>query len=189
MILTLELSLILLGVLGLGVWAVVTGIRQSRQTPRTLVSPQVLSALAQPYKRYMGEAVAIHKDVTAQARHAPDALQYELKSLAERIGHLIERALPRAQHGTNLVAYLLELSPTEPQYEQTKQAATRVDTELNQFVEHLKTLRGKVYQVLTDATTLSEDSYLERDLQDALIEVEALEEAFSDVRTEVESLP
>jgi len=188
MVQTLELSLILLGVLGLGVWAIVTGIRQSRKTPRIPVSPQTLSALAQPYKRYMGEAVAIHKDVVAQAESAPDALKRELTNLSVRVEQLIERALPRAKHGTNLTAYLLELSPAEPQYEQTKQAATKVDAELNDFVTHLKTLRGKVYQVLTDATTLSEDSYLERDLQDALIEVEALEEAFSDVKSELESL-
>ena len=165
--------------------------RDSPESPKCRVppsTPQTLSALAQPYKRYMGEAVAIHKDVIAQAEAAPDALKYELTGLAGRVGQLIERALPRAKHGTNLVAYLLELSPTEPQYEQTKQAASRVETELGQFVEHLKTLRGKVYQVLTDATTLSEDTYLERDLQDALIEIEALEEAFGDVKGEIKNL-
>ena len=78
MVLTVEFVLILLAVFGLGVvWGVVSGVRQSRRTAKSPVTPQVLSALAQPYRRLMGEAVAIQKDVAKQAAGAPDALQRE----------------------------------------------------------------------------------------------------------------
>lgn len=182
MILTVELSLILLTLLGLGGWAIISGIRLSKKQPRVLVSPQELSRLAQPYKTHIGEAVAIYKDVRAQAETAPQALHKELTSLASRLEQLIVRALPRAQHGTSLAAYLLELNANEPQYSSTKAAAEQVDAELGEFVSDLKTLRGKVYQVLTDATNLGKDSRLARDLEDALIEVEALESAFGDLK-------
>ena len=188
MVLTVELVLILLAVLGLGVWGVVSGVRQSRRTAKSPVSPQVLSALAQPYRRLLGEAVAVQKDVAKQAANAPDALKRELSDLAARISLLVERALPRAQHGTHLVAYLLELTPDEPQHAQTKAAAATVEQELTAFVADLKTLRGKVYQVLTDATRLNTDSYLARDLDDALLEVTALEEAFGEVGLEQDKL-
>ena len=184
MVLTVELILILLAVLGLGVWGIVSGVRQSRRAAKSTLSPQALSALAQPYRRLLGEAVAIQQDVAKQASSAPDALKRELSDFAQRIALLVERALPRAQHGTHLVAYLLELTPDEPQHAQTKQAAKTVEQELTEFVENLKVLRGKVYQVLTDATRLSTDSYLARDLDDALLEVTALEEAFGEVGLE-----
>lgn len=184
MILTLEIALGLSLLLGLGVWGIVSGIRQSRRQPKVLLSPQQLSRLAQPYRGYMGEAVAIYRDVSSQARTAPKALQDELQRMANRLEQLISRAMPRAEHGTNLAAYLVELRPEEAQFEPTQKAAKDVADELADFVGHLKTLRGKVYQVLTDATNLSKDHYLEKDLEDALIEMEALETAFGDLKLE-----
>lgn len=181
---TFQLSLILLALLALGGWALVASIRLSSKQTRALISPQELSRLAQPYKTHLGEAVTIYQDVRAQASEAPKALQPELLRLAERLEELIKRALPRAEHGTSLAAYLLELNPAEPQHANTKAAAERVDSELSAFVDDLKTLRGKVYQVLTDANDLGKDSRLARDLEDALIEVEALETAFSDFSLE-----
>ena len=184
MLLTLELTLLLLLILGLGVWGIVSGLRQSRTRERVLVTPQDLSALAQPYRRLMGEAVNVAQDVHKQAASAPKTLQRELGGLAARVDTLVERALPRARHGTSLAAYLLELSPEEDQHVQTTAAAQSVEAELEAFVTTLKTMRGKVYQVLTDATRLDADTYLGRDLDDALIEIEALEEAFSDLKLE-----
>ena len=181
MALTLELVLVLLLVLGLGVWGIVSGVRLSRRQSKTTVSAQALGALAQPYRQLMGEAVAIAQDVHRQADSAPAALQRELGDLAQRVDLLVERALPRARHGTSLAAYLLELSPREAQHAQTLAAANKVEAELSEFVGTLKTLRGKVYQVLTDATRLSTDTYLAKDLDDALIEVAALEEAFAEI--------
>lgn len=181
MALTIELVLVLVLVLAIGLWGIVSGIRQSRSQSKTTVSAQVLGALAQPYRRLMGEAVAIAQDVSKQADSAPTPLKRELNSLAQRVDLLVERALPRARHGTSLAAYLLELSPTEAQHAQTLEAANKVEEELTEFVSTLKTLRGKVYQVLTDATKLSTDTYLAKDLDDALIEVAALEEAFAEL--------
>lgn len=188
MVLTLELILVLLLVLALGFWGVWTGIRQSREQSRKAVrgsvTAQDLSALAQPYRGYLGEALAIKQDVARQAAEAPASLSYELARLAQRLEFLVARALPRAQHGTRLSEYLLELTPDEAQYPTTKAAAEQVAADLASFVGTLRTLRGKVYQVLTDATQLGVDQQLGRDLDDALIEVSALEEAFRDVRLE-----
>ena len=114
----------------------------------------------------------------------PSHCKSELFDLAQRIELLIRRALPRAKHGTQLQGYLLELRPDEPQYAQTKASAAVVSEELGRFVSTLKTLRGKVYQVLTNATELSKDSQLARDLDDALLDIEALETAFGDLEPE-----
>ena len=184
MALTLELSLLLLAILGLGAWGIVSGIRLSRAQPRQLISAQQLSSLAQPYRGYMGEALNIYQDVAAQSKNAPGSLKRELNNLAQRLEQLIARTLPRAKHGTSLAAYLLELKPDEPQFAKTQTASKQVEQELQDFVSTLKTLRGKVYQILTDATNLGKDGYLAKDLEDALIEVEALETAFSDIKLE-----
>lgn len=186
MIVTLELTLVLLVVLGLGVWGVVTGIAQSRRQPRQVVTAQQLSSLAQPFRSLLGEAVAVQKDVASQAQHAPKNLKRELERLSLRVERLVLRALPRARHGTNLSTYLLELSPTETQYTQTQASITQVTHELEAFVQSLRTLQGKVYQVLTDAASLEKDSYLAKDLDDALIEISALEEAFASTKQELE---
>ena len=184
MALTLELILLLLVVLGVGLWGVVTGIQQSRKTKREPVTPQELSGLAQPYRGYLGEALAVQQDIAAQAGHAPKSLQHELSTLAWRLEQLVRRALPRAQHGSRLAAYLLELREGEAQYEPTRAAAQRVEQDLASFVSTLRVLRGKVYQVMTDATTLTSDQRLAQDLDDALIDISALEEAFGEVKLE-----
>ncbi len=180
MLLTFELVLVLLLVLGIGVWGLVSGVRMSRRQRRAVVNPQVVSALAQPYRELMGEAVAIYRDVEKQSAQAPKTLQRELHEMSLRVQRLVARALPRAQHGTSLAAFLLKLDKAEPQYVQTQAAANEVQQELRQFVDTLKTLRGKVYQVLTDASRLSADQQLSRDLEDALFEINALEEAFAE---------
>ena len=182
----LALTLLLLLVLGLGVWGVVSGVRSSRARTLPPLTPPMLSALAQPYRGLMGEALAVYNDVAAQAAGAPKALSRELGEVAVRVHSLVARALPRARHGTALETYLLKLDPSEPQYAQTKQAAAEVESELRNFVQTLRTLRGKVYAVLTDASRLEADPRLDRDLEDALIEIGALEEAFAETRAKVQ---
>ena len=189
MSLTFGLALLLLLVLGLGVWGVVSGVRSSRARTAPPLTPPMLSALAQPYRGLMGEALSVYDDVAAQAAGAPKALSRELNDVAVRVRLLVARALPRARHGTVLESYLLKLDPSEPQYAQTKRAAAEVEDELRGFVETLRTLRGKVYAVLTDAARLEADPRLDRDLEDALIEISALEEAFAETRAEVKGLP
>jgi hypothetical protein len=171
---------------------VVVGIRRSRAQhaeAKTFdleqpVTPQDLSSLAQPYRTLMGEAVQIHKDVADRAKTAPSAMQTDLVLLAHRIGMLVTRAMPRARHGTELSEYLLTLRPEEPQHARTQTEAHKLEEELKNFLATLKTLRGSLYAALTGASNLTKDTYLTKDVQDALLEVEGLETAFQELKTE-----
>jgi hypothetical protein len=177
-----ELGLILL--LLLIVASIVFAVRRSAKTrskPSDAVTPQELSRLAQPYKQLLGQAVTIHQEVATQAKLAQPALQQEFKELAFRLEMLVKRALPRAQLGTQFASQLLSLKSTEPQYAQTQASAKKIEDELHHLLEVMSTLKGKVYQVIADSAELSKDSYLNKDLEDALIEVGALEEAFKEV--------
>jgi hypothetical protein len=187
-------TIIVLAVVVLALYAVFIGVRRSREGAKTTnvkttkqtfdlsqpVTPQQLSALAQPYRSYLGEAVQIHQEVAARSKTAPPALQQEVTELAFRLEMLVKRALPRAEHGTKLSEFLLELTPSEAQYAQTQTEAGKVQEELEHLVDTLKTLRGSLYQVLTDATNLGKDTSLATDLHDALLEVEGLEAAFKE---------
>jgi hypothetical protein len=184
------ITIIVLAIVAATLYGVFVGIRRSRGSnssqSKTLdleqqVTPQDLSSLAQPYRTYMGEAVQIHRDVTERAAKAPAAMQADLTLLAHRIGMLVTRAMPRARHGTELSEYLLELSPSESQYAQTQAEAKKVEEELRHFLDTLKTLRGSLYSALTGANNLTKDTYLTKDLQDALLEVEGLEAAFREM--------
>lgn len=170
--------LLLLTLIGLGLWSVVSGLRLNQASPKAPVSPQELGALAQPYRRLLGEAVATEQDVQRQIETAPRAFRRSLQDIGARMHSMTRRALPRAQHGTRLTSYLLRLEPGEAQYRETKRAAQQVEDELEEFVATLNTLRAKVYQVLTDASRLALDDPLSDDLSDAMIEAEALVEAF-----------
>jgi len=175
------LLFLLFALLVFGLWGVVSGIRASRRKSRDALTPAELSGLAQPYRALIGEALAVQRDVAEQVGDAPAVLRRELEMIAERVSRLVRRALPRARHGTKLAAYLLELEEGEPQYRQTVEAADKVEKELSEFLDTLKLIRGKMYQVLTDASSLKADKHLSDDLQEALIDVDALEEAFGDV--------
>ncbi len=185
MIIRFELALLMMALLGFGAWGIYSGFKQNQNQISDSLKPQELSALAQPFKNYMGEAVSIHKDVMNQAKNAPKAIRHELILLAQRIDDLIKRAMPRAKHGTSLAEYMLTLSPDEAQYKNIQEDKAVVEQDLAEFVENLKILRGKVYQVLTDATSLKKDNYLAKDLDDALIEITALESAFSELNNEL----
>ncbi|MGL4611192.1 MAG: hypothetical protein ACRCYY_16195 [Trueperaceae bacterium] len=188
------LTIIIMAIIALALYGVFVGVRRSRgqafeqktaeQKPRDLeqhVTPQELSGLAQPYRSYMGEAVQIHREVAERASQAPSVMQTDLVLLAHRVGMLVTRAMPRARHGTELSEYLLELSPTETQYTQTQTEAKAVEEELKHVVETLKTLRGSLYQALTGASNLTKDTYLTKDVQDALLEVKGLEATFKEL--------
>ncbi len=182
------LTIIVLAIIAATLYGVFIGVRRSRKVASTqtrsleqLVTPQDLSSLAQPYRTYMGEAVQIHHEVADRAAKAPSAMQTDLTLLAHRIGMLVTRAMPRARHGTELSEYLLQLSPNESQYAQTQAEAGKVEEELKHFLDTLKTLRGSLYSALTGASNLTKDTYLTKDVQDALLEVEGLEAAFREV--------
>ena len=181
----------------LGVLGVVLGVRRSAtpgsspraSAPRASVpealTPQQLAALAQPYRRLLGEAQAIERELAAEARRAPSGLEHELGTLAWRLGTLNARALARGERGTELAARLLNLGPDDPQRPATLEAAARLEAELEGFVASARALRGKVYGLLEHSARLGADDRLGRDLDDALLEVGALEEAFAEVGEEL----
>ncbi len=187
MTITLELALVMLLLLGLGVWGVVSGVRAARENRQQAVTPQELSALAQPFRRLLGEAVAIHKDLDLQAHEAPTALRQELLALSRRLERLIREAVPRARHGSRLAAFLLELGNDDPQRPRTEASIVEVTRELEGFVATLQAMRGKVYQILTDASALAIDSDMGSELEEALSDVEAMEEAFEEARNDFSS--
>lgn len=163
--------------------SVVIAIRRSggnRTHTLEAVTPQELSRLAQPYRALLGEAVAVHREVANQARLAQPALQQEFRELSLRLEMLVKRALPRAELGTQLASQLLQLKPAEAQYGQTQASAQKIELELRHLLDMLHALKGKVYQVIADSAELSKDSYLQKDLEDALLEMSALEEAFKE---------
>ncbi len=183
------ITIIVVALAALALYSVFVGIRRSRGGSAELkgdleqpVTPQDLSSLAQPYRSIMGEAVQIHRDVSERAAEAPSAMQTDLVLLAHRVGMLVTRAMPRARHGTELSEYLLKLGSDEPQYAKTLAEAGKLEEELNHFLDTLKTLRGSLYSALTGASNLTKDTYLTKDVQDALLEVEGLEAAFQEVQ-------
>jgi hypothetical protein len=193
------LIVLLLALVVVAFYGVFVGIRRSRgQSTQNaeakmldleqLVTPQALGSLAQPYRTLMGEAVQIHRDVAERAKTAPSVMQTDLTLLAHRVGMLVTRAMPRARHGTELSEYLLQLRPDEPQYAQTQTEAAKVEEELKHFLDTLKILRGSLYSALTGASNLSKDTYLTKDVQDALLEVEGLEAAFRELGDADQSL-
>ncbi len=183
------ITIIVVTLAAFALYAVFIGVRRSRGQGSQAkssdleqhVTPQDLSSLAQPYRTYLGEAVQIHREVAERAAKAPSAMQTDLVLLAHRVGMLVTRAMPRARHGTELSEYLLELAPSEPQYAQTQAEAKKVEEELKYFLGTLKNLRGSLYSALTGASNLTKDTYLTKDVQDALLEVEGLEAAFREI--------
>jgi hypothetical protein len=184
MILTMGyVFVILVAVLAFGGWAFYAAIQQSKRASERsrAIGPQQLSGLAQPYRGLMGEAYEIYQDVHKQSQKAPKMLARELSIMAERMQHLISRALPHAQHGTDLAGLLVKLKASDPHFDDAMQAAKATQADLEQFVDNLKLLRGKVYKVITDASKLGSDKTLAQDLDDALIDISALEEAFAEL--------
>lgn len=189
--LSLTLALVLLLLVSLAAWAVVQGYgprsprsRTSSKTAgsRRSLEPQSLAALAQPYRSLMAEALEIERDVHRQVASAPPPLRDRLAEVEARIGRLIAAALPQARQGTVLAAYLLKLGQSEPQRAETERAAAAIEEELKGFVASLRKLRAKVYGVLTGAARLATSGELREELDEALFELGALEEAFRKVR-------
>lgn len=173
-----QVLLVLTVLLGLGIWAIVTGMRAVRGNRAPGISPQELTRVAQPFRGYLGEAAALQRDVAAQVRTAPPPLRRELDEIVRRIARLISRAYPRAMQGTHLLDQARSLEEDDPTRERLEEAIAVVEAELAEFLGTLKILRGKVFRVLADAAALSSDGRLGRDLEDAMLEVDALEEVF-----------
>jgi len=180
--------LILLLIVIAGVAAIYWLLRRSRQEAELSafqrqeppVTAQELAALSLPYRTQLGEAVTIQQEVAQRAETAPAVLKQEISELSQRMFMLVQRALPRARHGTQLQDFLLRLTPTDPEYARNRQEADGIEAELAQFVEHMRRVRGKVYGILSNAASLQADRRLETDLKDALADVHSLEEAMSE---------
>ncbi len=176
--------LLLFGLIGLGTWAITSGMRSSRQAAaqQSRLSAQHLSGLAEPYRGIMYEALACLKDIRKQSDNASPALKRRLQDIAARIEASLERALPRAQHGSRLQGYFVRLEKqtvSADQHPELKQQAQDIERELRELLEQLMTLRDKSYQVLGQAAKLDFDQVSNRELQDALFELDALEETYA----------
>ncbi len=191
------LTLLLIIVLAAGVLAIYWLLNRSRteaeksrfERERPPVEPQELSPLAQPYKNLLGEAVTIQQEVARRGENAPAVLKNEIQSMAHRMFQLVQRALPRARHGTDLTDFLLRLTPDDPEYASNRAEADEIAAELGRFVEQLRRVRGKVYGILSNAASLHADRRLQTDLDDALADVQSLEEAMSEAVQESAYLP
>ncbi len=183
MILTTQLVFILLAVTALGVWGIVSGLRQSRNTKlESPISPQELSSLAQPFRQLMGEAVTVHKDMIAKIEQAPKVIEENLKDIALRMTLLLKLAYPRAQHGSQMLAYLQDLNSEDAEAKSIKESADNAETELRDFLSELKTLKNKVYTLLSNASEVTSRLPLEQDLKETFAEVENLEKIFEEVK-------
>lgn len=180
MTLAIEIALILSALLALGLWGVISGVRSVRKNRAPGISPQELSRLAQPFRRYLGEAAAIQREVASQVEDADPPLRRELNEISRRIARLVTRAYPRALQGTRLLNQVRNLDADDATRASLEDAIATIERELADFLDTLKLLRSKVYRVLADAASLNEDHRLARDLEDALLEVQALEEVFRD---------
>jgi hypothetical protein len=178
------LALVLVLLVLLGLWALLRGYgrRPAGSRPGGDLGGQSLAALAQPDRGLMAEALEIERDVRRQVAAAPRPLRGRLAEIEARIGRLIAAALPQARQGTMLAAYLLRLSKDEPVHAETQATAGAVEEELKAFVTGLRSLRAKVYGVLTGAARLGPSGGLQDELEDALFELDALEAAFREVR-------
>lgn len=174
--------LLLFGLVGLGTWAIMSGVRSSREAAaqQSRLSAQHLSGLAEPYRGIMYEALTCLKDIRKQSENASPALKRRLQDIAMRVEDSLERALPRAQHGSRLQGYFVRMarqaSAAQPELQQQAQD---IETELRELLTQLMTLRDKSYQVLGQAAKLDFDQVSQRELQDALFELDALEETYA----------
>lgn len=186
MILTIQLSLALLVVAVLGVWGIVSGLRQSRSVKlESPISPQQLSSLAQPFRQLMGEAVTVHKDMITKIEQAPKLIEEQLKDISLRMTLLLKLAYPRAQHGSQMLAYLQDLNHDDAEAKTIKASADNAEAELRNFLTELKTLKSKVYSLLSNASEVTSRLPLEQDLQETFAEVEQLERVFEEVKQKV----
>ena len=173
-----QIGLLMLVLLGLGLWAVLSGLSAVRREREAGVTPQEVAKLAQPFRRTIAEAAALQREVAAEVSEAPRPLRRELEEIAKRISRLIAKAYPRALHGTRLLNQKNALEADDPVRQRLDEAIADVEAELVTFLETLKVLRGKVYRVLADAAALDREDQLARELEDAMLEVAALEEVF-----------
>lgn len=173
-----QIGLLMVLLLGLGLWAVLSGLSAVRRERDAGVTPQEVTKLAQPFRRTIAEAAALQREVAAEVTEAPRPLRREFEEIAKRISRLITKAYPRALQGTRLLNQKNALEADDPVRERLEEAIADVEAELLAFLDTLKVLRGKVYRVLADAAALDREGQLERDLEDAMLEVTALEEVF-----------
>ena len=177
--------LLLLALLALGAWGVVSIGRLSRRSSPPPLTAAEISGLAQPYRGLVGEMLETWRAVARTVSSAPPSIQRELTEVAARLGDIVARALPRARYGTRLLEYRDSLPPADEQRGATGGAAQAVVDDLRGALVTLRSVQGKVYQLLADANALEVDDRLHADLDDALIDVESLEEAFREVREEM----
>ncbi|HLR46930.1 MAG TPA: hypothetical protein VK092_07205, partial [Deinococcales bacterium] len=76
----------------------------------------------------------------------------------------------------------------EEEHDHNRKEADRISGELTDFLERMRRLRGKTYAILSNASALQADQRLQADLDDALSDVQTLEEAMSEAVEESQFL-
>jgi hypothetical protein len=188
------LGLIVIAIFGGGLYWLLqrqgsSSLASASALPAAAIPPQQLSALAQPYRNLLGEAVSIQQEVVLRSRVAPPSLRSELAELSQRMSRLVLQALPLAEHGTQLSEYLLQLRDDDAEQAATLAEAAELQGKLEQFLQQLKRIRGKVYAILSSAANLRADPQLERELADALADVADLDSALSETVRDMRFLP
>ncbi|MEM6428951.1 MAG: hypothetical protein AAF708_06890 [Deinococcota bacterium] len=181
--------LLLIGLISLGVWAIGSGLKRSREAAlgKSKLSAQTLSALADPYRGIMYEALGCLNDIRSQLDNAPPSLRHNLADMAARVEGILSRALPRARHGSQLIAYLQRLtrdkkastSDSVDARAKLEHQAHDIETELRDLLAQLVTLRHKSYQILGDAARIDIGASNARELQDVMFELDALEDVYA----------
>lgn len=145
-----------------------------------VISPQKLAAIAEPYRQYLGQMIAIKDDINNSLKYAPEALQHSLGDIDREVQEMIASVLPQAEQATQLEAQLLRVGNTM-QREEGQFRLERIDTEMQDFVERLGALRTRVWRLLDEAKMLSPENAAQK-LDEKLWELEALEQAFDELR-------
>lgn len=145
-----------------------------------VISPQKLAAIAEPYRQYLGQMIAIKDDIHNSLKYAPEALQHGLGDIDHEVQEMITSVVPQAEQATQLEAQLLRVD-NAMQREEWQFRLGQIDKEMQDFVEGLGAVRTRVWRLLDEAKTLSPESTAQK-LDEKLWELEALEQAFQELR-------
>lgn len=159
-------------------------VRASRRVQRTdtpAISAQALAGLAEPYRGLLGEMVHTERDLKAEVMQAPETLRPMLAGLNERIARMLLPAHRKAQRGTQLKAQMLRLNASDPQHSAAQEAAQTIEDDLRTLLERVKELYSQTLRVVAEAQRLEPHTDPQRELDEAMAEVRALEEVFRDL--------
>lgn len=149
-------------------------------SPTDAISPQKLAAIAEPYRHYLGQMLTVQDDIHDSLKHAPEVLQRGLGDIDREVGTMLHSVVPQAEQATRLEAQLLRLD-NDAQREEVQFRVDQLDSEMKEFLYRLEAVRTRVWRLLDEAKALSPENTAKK-LDDKLLELDALEEAFQELR-------